>query len=316
VDLPEEIQAPTFERLPQRPPALAGRAVLPDGAARSMITSLASDEAENRAIWMQELPPLKDLQRIDPDRVKPGADVLLWADVEGERWPLLARHRFGQGQAYVLTGGTWGWQMGLPHQDLKHETFWRQLVQAMTASVPEPVTLTSERVYYGDQATVTLRADVRGSDYEPATSATVDLAIDAPGENRRTVQMEAVPGVPGRYQTTLDADSAGIYRFEAQASLDGEALGRSRVAIRREDGVSEHFQVQQNRNLLERLASATGGRYFSLDTADEIPEAVQFSDAGIVERRLLELWNMPILFLMLLGLKGGEWVLRLVWGRL
>lgn len=316
VDLPEEIRAPTFERLPQRPPMLTARAVLPDGAARSMITRLAADEAENRLIWTQEMPPLKDLQRIDPDRIKPGADVLLWAEVEGERWPLLARHRFGQGQAYVLTGGTWGWQMGLPHQDLKHETFWRQLVQAMTASVPEPVTLTSERVYYGDQATVTLRADVRGSDYEPATSATVDLAIDAPGAARRTVQMEAVPGVPGRYEAILDAESPGIYRFEAEASLDGEALGRSRVAVRREDGVSEHFQLQQNRGLLERLAGATGGRYFSLDTADEIPEAVQFSDAGIVERRLLELWNMPILFLMLLGLKAGEWVLRLVWGRL
>ena len=128
--------------------------------------------------------------------------------------------------------------------------------------------------------------------------------------------MDAVPGVPGRYELTLDADAAGIYRFEAEAGLDGEILGRSRVAVRREDGMAEHFQVQQNRVLLERLAEATGGRYFSLTNADEIPEAVQFSDAGIVERRLLELWNMPILFLMLLGLKAGEWLLRLVWGRL
>jgi hypothetical protein len=97
---------------------------------------------------------------------------------------------------------------------------------------------------------------------------------------------------------------------------DGESLGRSRLAIRREDGISEHFQVQQNRALLERIAAATGGRYFTLDEVDEIPEAVQFSDAGIIERRLLELWNMPIFFLALVVLKAGEWLLRLWWGRL
>jgi hypothetical protein len=47
-----------------------------------------------------------------------------------------------------------------------------------------------------------------------------------------------------------------------------------------------------------------------------LPEAVRFSEAGIVERQVLDLWNMPILFLLLLGLKAGEWLLRLVWGRL
>jgi hypothetical protein len=43
---------------------------------------------------------------------------------------------------------------------------------------------------------------------------------------------------------------------------------------------------------------------------------VQFSDAGIVERRLLELRNMPLLFLLLVVLKSGEWLARLFWGRL
>lgn len=300
-------ETPGFVREPSR-------AMLADNV-ESLITRLDADEEQNRLAWA-EMPLLKDLQLLDNDWLKPGAEVLLEAEFAGERRPLLVRHRFGQGAAYILAGSTWGWQMSLPHEDMKHEIFWRQLLQAMTTSVPEPVTLTTDRVYYGDRSTVTLRADVRDTVYEPATAATVGLTIDAPGAARQVVSMEAVPGVPGRYELTLDAETAGIYRFEAEASLDGERLGRSRLAIRREDGISEHFQVQQNRALLERLAAATGGRYFSLAAAGDIPEAVQFSDAGIVERRLLELWNMPILFLLLLVFKGGEWVLRLVWGRL
>ena len=301
------VEAPTFVRAP-------ARVVLPERT-DSLITRLAADDAENRAIW-SEMPDLKDLQRIERPQLKPGAEVLLEAEQDAATWPLLFRHRFGQGQVYVLTGSTWGWQMSLHHEDMKHETFWRQLLQAMTASVPEPVTLSSERVYFGDEAAVVFRADVRNRTYEPATAAEVSLTVDSPGAPRETLAMQAVPGMPGRYELTVDAEQQGIYRFEAEAALDGEVLGSSRLAIRREDGVSEHFRVQQNRALLERLAAATGGRYFTLAEAGGIPEAVQFSDAGIIERRLLDLWNMPALFLLLVLLKAGEWVLRLRWGRL
>jgi uncharacterized membrane protein len=302
------------ERTFVREPAWA---VLPEGTP-SLITRLDADDEANALIWAEVMPALENLQKIERSSLKPGAEVLLEARYEDELWPLLIRHRFGQGTAYILaTSGTWRWQMLLDSTDMKHETFWRQLVQALTASVPEPVTLSTERVYYGDQSAVSFRADVRDKAYEPATDATVSLQVDVPGGAVQNLTMQAVPGVPGRYEATVDAAPTGIYRMVTEATgADGESLGRSRLAIRREDGISEHFQVQQNRALLERIAAATGGRYFTLDEVDEIPEAVQFSDAGIIERRLLDLWNMPIFFLALVVLKAGEWLLRLWWGRL
>ncbi len=109
---------------------------------------------------------------------------------------------------------------------------------------------------------------------------------------------------------------SGVYRFMAAAQAGDEALGSSRFAVRREDGVVEHFNVQQNRPLLERLAAATSGRYFALGDVEQLREAVSFSEAGTVERQVLDLWSMPIVFLLLLVLKAGEWLLRLVWGRL
>jgi uncharacterized membrane protein len=297
---------PGFVRYPAWP-------VLPAGST-SLITRLDADDALNAEIWAA-MPALENLQTMG--NLKPAAEVLLEARLEDAILPLLIRHRYGQGTAYILaSSGTWRWQMQLDHADMKHETFWRQLVQALTASVPEPVTLSTERVYYGDESAVTFRAEVRDKEYAPATEATVNLTVDVPGGAVQTLTMTAVAGVPGRYETTVDATPTGIYRIQSEALQDGETLGNSRLAIRRDDGISEHFQVQQNRALLERIALATGGRYFTLDEADEIPEAVQFSDAGIVERRLLELWNMPFLFLLLVVLKSGEWLLRLNWGRL
>jgi hypothetical protein len=80
--------------------------------------------------------------------------------------------------------------------------------------------------------------------------------------------------------------------------------------------VLEHYGIRQNRPLLERIASSTGGKYWRLDQLHQLAAAIPYSKAGIVERQMLDLWNLPIVFLVLLGLKLGEWLLRLRWGRL
>jgi uncharacterized membrane protein len=302
-----EVDAASFMRQP-------AKALLTPVGRRSLLTRLAADDAENLARW-DELPELADFQYLEG--LKPGAEVLLEADIEGTAWPLLVHQRYGQGNSYILaTGGTWRWQMQLPHEDQRHETFWRQLLQALAAAAPEHVMLSTDRVFYADTSSVTLRADVRDKDFRPADGASVRVTVDTGTGAATALTMEAAPGQPGRYEVDFDAAAPGIYRFEATAELAGELLGSSRLAVRREDGVAEHFRIQQNRPLLERLAGVTGGRYFALADAGSIPEAVQFSDAGVVERRVLELWNMPINFLLLLLLKAGEWLLRLRWGRL
>jgi len=302
-----EVDAPSFVREP-------AKAMLTPIGRRSLLTRLAADDADNLARW-EELPELADFQFLEG--VKPGAEVLLEADVQGTAWPLLVHQRYGQGSSYVLaTGGTWRWQMQLPHEDLRHETFWRQLLQALAAAAPEHIMLSTDRVFYADTESVTLHVDVRDRTFNPAEGANVRVSIDTGTSEARVLTMTPTPGQPGRYETVLDAVAPGIYRFEATADIEGELLGSSRLAVRREDGVAEHFRIQQDRPLLERLANATGGRYFALADAASIPEAVQFSDAGVVERRLLDLWNMPINFVLLLLFKATEWLLRLRWGRL
>ena len=285
----------------------------------SLVTRLDADREANRELWLG-MPDIADFQYVGA--VKPGAVTLLEAEVRGTAQPLLVHQRFGRGQVYVLaSGGTWRWQMQLPSEDQRHETFWRQILHALVSATPERVVLTAERPYYVDEDEVVLRARVRDGGFEPVGNASVELSVsgDAIAGDPATAEpvlMQPVSGEPGAYEATVLADAAGLYRFEASAEVDEETLGRAGYSVRRATGVSEHFQIQQNRPLLERLASLTGGRYFTLGQLNELPETIQFSEAGIVERELLDLWNMPFVFLLLLLLKAGEWVLRLFWGRL
>ncbi len=315
------------EVLPVRLPELDGpsfvresaQALLTPAGMTSALTRLEANDEANHAAW-EGLPALADFQTLG-DR-KPGADVLLEARFAGRTEKLLVHQRYGLGNAYVLaTGGTWRWQMQLPHEDQRHETFWRQLLQAVATTAPQPVTLTSERVFYGDESTVQLRAEVRDKSYKPATDATVSLEVSDGMGPPTTVEMTPVAGERGVYEAAYETARPGIFRFEAVAKSVDEAgadeeLGRARFAVRREDGVIEHYRVQQNRPLLERLAAATGGRYFAVNDVGRLPEAVSFSEAGSVERQVLELWNIPLAFLILLLLKAGEWLVRLYWGRL
>ena len=100
------------------------------------------------------------------------------------------------------------------------------------------------------------------------------------------------------------------------ARAGNKEVGSAVTHVLRNDGVAEHFATYQHRDLLERIANVTGGRYWPLSELDGLAGAIPYSKAGIVERQTLDLWNLPIVFLALLALKLGEWLLRLRWGRL
>jgi hypothetical protein len=306
VRLPER-EGPSFVREP-------AKAMLAPAGATSAMTRLEADDEANKAAW-EGLPDLADFETVG--ELKPGAETLLEARFMGKTEPLLVHQRFGLGNVYVLaTGGTWRWQMQLPHEDQRHETFWRQFLQAAATTAPQPVTLTSDRVFYGDESTVVLRAEVRDKSYKPASDAAVTLEISDGMGPPTTVPMTPVAGQRGLYEAVYDTAHTGVFRFQAIAKTGGEELGRAQFAVRREDGVIEHYHVQQNRPLLERLAAATGGSYFAVDDVSKLPEAVSFSEAGSVERQVLDLWNIPLAFMLLLLLKSAEWLVRLYWGRL
>ena len=58
------------------------------------------------------------------------------------------------------------------------------------------------------------------------------------------------------------------------------------------------------------LLTQTGGRYYPLDKIADIPEDAVYVDSGASFVEQKELWDVPILFMMLCVLLGGEWLWR------
>ena len=101
---------------------------------------------------------------------------------------------------------------------------------------------------------------------------------------------------PANFQADYTAEKPGSYVSEVVAQRNGQEIGRDVLTFQRMDGVAENFHTEQNRDLLEKLASQTGGRYWRPDELSKLPAEIPYSDAGITMRETKELWNMPIDF--------------------
>jgi uncharacterized membrane protein len=312
-------QAGTFHR-EQDPKSGATHttAELAPAGADNIITRLVDDPAANAAKW-KKLPYLMDYQ--DPGTPKPGASVLAaMITPEGRRLPLLTTESFGHGRTAILaTGGSWRWQMSSPLGDTAHDLFWQQLLRWLVSDTPGHIVASVPAQMLLDNGAVTLTADVLDQQYNPAADAKVEAHILGPSGVSALVEMTPVPDTPGQFQAAWSAPKPGAYLTEVTAQRADRSgamkeLGRDVLTFQRMDGVAENFHIEQNRDLLERLATQTGGRYWKPADLGKLADAIPFSEAGVTVRETKDLWNLPLVFLVLLLLRFSEWWLRRKWG--
>jgi uncharacterized membrane protein len=280
----------------------------------SLITRIDENPDSNLARW-KKLPYLMNYQEAGVP--KPGALVLANMTVQGgnTKLPLLITEKFGRGRTAVFaTGGDWRWQMLQPVDDMSHEMFWRQLLRWLVSDTPTRVAASTARAALLDDGRAHFRAEVRDSTYLATSDAQVQARVVGPDGSSETVELNPDPIEQGVYSADWDAGHAGSYVAEISARRGQQELGRDVVTFRREDGVAENFHLEQNRELLEKLSSQTGGRYYRPDEAGRLGEDIAYSDAGITMRETKDLWDMPVVFFVALLLCCTEWVLRRKWG--
>ncbi len=279
----------------------------------SPVTRLLDDPDKNAARW-KKLTYLADYE--DPGAPKPGAVVLASMNAGHRKLPLLITQNYGHGRTAILaTGGTWRWQMSEPLGDPSHDLFWQQLLRWLVAQSPGPVTVQMPARLLMDQGHAGFAAQVRSRQFQPAADAHVIVHIVGPENLSAMFDLTPSQDTPGLYTAEWTAEKPGAYLAEVTAeSADGEPLGNDVVTFEREDGIAENFHTEQNRPLLEQLSAETGGRYWKSNDLKSLPRDITYSEAGISVRNTHELWNMPVVFLLLLALPLTEWLLRRKWG--
>ena len=288
-------------------------AELTDAGRESLVVRIEEDAQKNVERW-KKLPFMANYQETGP--AKPGATVLIDAlPTSKGRFPLLVTQRYGRGRSSVFgSSGTWRWQMSQDVKDMSHELFWQQLSRWLVNETPAQISALPSKQVLLDDGSVEFRADVRDKSYNPVPASTVEARIMGPAGIAAMLPMTPDSSQPGIFTAKWDAPKPGSYVVEVLAKNGKEEMGRDVFTMIRQDGVAESFHAEQNRQLLEGLSRQTGGNYYTPDTAKALPDDIAYSEAGVTTRETKDLWNMPAIFIALLGAKAAEWMIRRRWG--
>jgi uncharacterized membrane protein len=193
---------------------------------------------------------------------KPEAETVLQSPQED---PILTAWQYGLGRALAWTsdsGEAWSgdWQRWA-----ESPLLWTQML-AYTFPDPSqgPLTVRIDR----SQETPLIVADARGDDGTPLDLADVGARVQGPDGTETTVRLKQV--APGQYQAPLPTEADGAYTV-------GVALRKNDQQLEARAGWAKpyaaEFALQPDRELLERIATISGGRVLS--SAEEAAAAVK-----------------------------------------
>ncbi|HXF03780.1 MAG TPA: hypothetical protein VNM72_00005, partial [Blastocatellia bacterium] len=284
--------------------------VVTPGGREHPVTRLKREDAANLQAW-RALPPVTIPEPFG--EVKPGATVLLEGHRRGgrDRSVMLAFQRYGKGVSFAFTpSDSWRWQMEMDAADLSHETFWRQLVRYLVSFAADRVEVSSDSDAYDVMDDAHLKIAVTDATFSRVTDAQVEVIVRTPAGRDVKVPAQVTLQSGGHYEASVPLPEAGPYRVEVVARRGNEILGRAQTIVTAGELHREFRQAEQNVALLRRLATETGGRYYRFDQAENLPEEITYLEGENSIRVAREIWDMPINFLLLVGLISAEWVLR------
>lgn len=281
----------------------------------SELLRLSGDDSENQRRWA-ELPELQGVYVTG--RAKPGATVLMehpLLQFQNQRLPIIATQRYGSGRSMsIASASTWRWQMMMPAEDQSHERIWRQLLRWLAVSALERVTVEFDREFYhvGDQVNVT--ATVRDIKYEPDNNASVWMHMSDPEGGVIDNAMDWDIDQDGVYRSSFEVQTEGVFNLMVDvASAAGEA-DRSdtekSAAFVVTPSLREYSSAGRDTALLERLAAVSGGRYYDLGATGSLATDISYTPSAYSQEVQEDLWDIPLLLLILILLLCADWVAR------
>lgn len=275
------------------------------------LMKLSPDASASVKKW-SELPSLNEFNKTLDAKV--GAVVLARGEAEkkAEASPiLLAYQRYGRGRVMVFTSSSsWRWQMEMDHGDLSHELFWKQMLRWLVNSSPDHVMVSSDKDTYLPDEPVRLFTEVSDKGFDRLNNARVVARVTDPEGATKSIPFEWSGRHEGTYQAQLNAGAAGTYQIEVEATHGNETLGTHRASFQVQDRSVEYYNAALDSRFLQSVASQSGGRYYPLSEIDNLPDDAVYveGESSIIEQK--ELWDVPLLFLILCATLAGEWFWR------
>jgi len=286
------------------------------------VTQIGTAKLTATEKW-KSMPSVTAVNRIK--KLKPGAVVLIIGNVPvggragmpGETMtryeqPILAYQRFGRGLAVALAvQDDWQWRMAgsIEIDDLSFQTFWRQLLRWVTSDTPERVEARATPDQVNPKSPVNLRAIVVDSAFLRLNDAKVVAQVTAPSGARSDLPLDWAVERDGEYRAVFTPSEEGVHRVRVTATTSSGVVTDT-TYIRAAALDAEYTMAEMRRPLLQRIADETGGRFYTADKISTLPDDIAMTKRGVTVVNQMDLWDMPVIFVLLVGLVSAEWGYR------
>ncbi len=274
------------------------------------LMALADEPRENLKRWEQ----LTLTSYSQVRRAKAGATVLAVHPIDRNEFGnriIIATHNYNAGRVMVFTSPiSWHWQMQMPHDDDSHERFWRQIAKWLTTVQKDRLKLDIPKTAYALKEAVVINATAYNQEFELTNQAKVRVIITDENGRKRELPLEQVLGQDGRYTARFIPPRHGEYRVTLVGTLGGESLGEQSGLFEVAESYAEFTNAELNAELLQTLASTSGGRYYTLEDASQMVNHISLVESATSRLVDEEVWDMPLIFACVILLLGLEWFLR------
>jgi uncharacterized membrane protein len=248
-------------------------------------------------------------------RIKPGAISLLEGTAGRYKQPVLVYQRFGRGLSVALPiQDSFLWQMHADVEvgDAAFRTMWRQLLRWITGETPDQLRVgtSTDRVRPG--GTVLIRAELADSSFVRRNDARLMARVTSPSGLLKEVPLEWVVDRDGEYQGSYVSEELGTHTIRvsaaSQRATDPVLSDSTFVAVA--DLNAEFYGAEMRRPLLQRISDETGGKFYTPATMSTLPADIALSKRGVTVVNQMDLWDMPVILVMLVLLLSAEWTYR------
>ena len=227
--------------------------------------------------------------------------------------PVLVYQRYGRGLSVAFPiQDSWVWQMdpGTPADDDTYSRFWRQMLRWITSDSPGRVVVSLPTDKTNPRSPIAIRTTVMDSIFIARNDAKVVAHITSDSGVSRDLPLDWAIDRDGEYRGTFTPDQGGIYAIHVTATLPNGVSAGDTTYLRVADLNTEYFDAEMRAPLLKRIATETGGRFYTPETASTLAEDVAMSKRGVTVVNQMDLWDMPATFLLLVLLVSAEWAYR------
>lgn len=244
--------------------------------------------------------------------IKPGASILATVSDAQNSYPAVAVQRFGEGRVgSLMIADLWRWGMydTDAHKDM--DRMWRQMMRWLVVDVADAITFAAE-TDAADQERVKLAVRVKDRAFKANSDAIVKIEVSQPDGSKSQLFAEPSLKEAGLFETEFFAAKPGNYRASATVE-DAEkrtALGTKAVGWTHDPLAMEFAKLEPNRDLMQRIASDTGGKMIALKDIANLPEMLKNIRVPVEVTLATPLWHTPWIFIAILLLLLGEWMLR------